>query len=134
MFLFTSCKSKQETANSKRDIIILENKTWVLDSWITNETIKSFKSTEDIQLVFNDSLKQVYGIDGCNRIHGKYSIQGDSLKIGSLVSTKKYCGKESSEYEQAFQVFLQQDIEYKYSKTFLQLKSERDLLLFKVLK
>lgn len=134
IFLFTSCKSKQETTNSKDDIIILENKTWVLDSWKSNELLKSFSTTEDIQLLFNDSLKQLYGIDGCNRIHGKYTIQGDSLKIGALISTKKYCGKESSEYEKAFHAFLQQTIEFKYSKTYLQLKSEKDLLLFKVLK
>jgi heat shock protein HslJ len=40
---------------------------------------------------FHNSDKRITGYDGCNRIGGDYTIEGNTLKFGGLFSTKMAC-------------------------------------------
>ena len=42
-------------------------------------------------VVFNDSVKQFRGKDGCNSFGGEAIFKGDSVKINIQFSTKMYC-------------------------------------------
>ncbi len=46
------------------------------------------------------------GFGGCNSFSGKYSLEGEVMKFGPVVSTKKSCGPATDEQEYTFQTFL----------------------------
>lgn len=43
------------------------------------------------QTITFDSEGKVYGDSGCNRFMGSYTVAGDTITIGPLASTMKYC-------------------------------------------
>ncbi len=44
-----------------------------------------------LTLILDDSTDHVSGFSGCNQYGGSYSLSGDTLKFGPLVSTKMMC-------------------------------------------
>lgn len=45
---------------------------------------------------------RVAGLGGCNRFGASYTLNGDSLSIGSIVATRMACAKDVMRKEQAF--------------------------------
>lgn len=60
-----------------------------------NRDVSSYK----LNVVFNDSTKQVSGFSGCNRFFGSYSLKNNELNFGALGSTKMLCKEESNKVE-----------------------------------
>lgn len=48
----------------------------------------------------------VRGSGGCNNFSGKYTLAGESLSFGPLMSTKKSCGPAADEQEYSYLSFL----------------------------
>jgi len=67
---------------------------------------------------FSASDSVFSGLNGCNRIHGKYLLDGNTINFGEILSTKRYCGEVD---EQQFHKVLEQasKIEIKDDKLFL---------------
>lgn len=67
----------------------LENRVWQLV-----ELTKS-SSTSQIQdgafLNFQSAGLQLKGSTGCNRLMGRYALDGNSLKLNDIASTKMFC-------------------------------------------
>jgi heat shock protein HslJ len=53
-----------------------------------------------LTLEFRDG--QVSGDSGCNRFHGPFTVQGNTLAIGPLATTRMACGDDSMVQEQQF--------------------------------
>lgn len=60
-----------------------------------NRDVSSYK----LNIVFNDSTKQVSGFAVCNRFFGSYSLENNTLKFSALGSTKMLCKEESNKVE-----------------------------------
>ncbi|WP_111893351.1 META domain-containing protein [Acinetobacter sp. MB5] len=58
---------------------------------IDGQTLSNQESTHLPYLRFDAANKQVSGSDGCNRIFGSYQIQGNTLHLSPLASTKMMC-------------------------------------------
>lgn len=71
----------------------LVNNHWLLTSAATagNQPIDVLFPNEEtpLQLDFNDGRLSISG--GCNRHSGSYQIQGETLSVGSLASTRRAC-------------------------------------------
>lgn len=59
-----------------------------------------------IHLRFRPKKLEVSGFAGCNRLNGRYSVQGQQIKIGPVATTKMACDR--SETESAFLQCLQE--------------------------
>jgi heat shock protein HslJ len=63
---------------------------WTLASLHTEDAVSSVISGTTITAVFDDEGR-VAGSAGCNRYFGPYTLEGDSLSIGELGTTRMYC-------------------------------------------
>jgi len=71
-------------------------------------------------LRFEPDTARVGGFAGCNQFGGPYTINGDSLRFGSLVSTMMACA-EGMELEPEYLAALQATRRYELSSTQLKL-------------
>lgn len=65
---------------------------------------------------FHADSGRVYGSGGCNRIAGPYTVAGDSLSFGPMISTKMACADDqASRQEVAFLSALENTRRYRIS-------------------
>ena len=65
--------------------------TWTLDSFFMTDAVSSVISGSTITAVFGEDGR-VSGSAGCNNYFGAYTVNGSSIAIGPLGSTRMYCG------------------------------------------
>ncbi len=87
----------------------------VIGDWKTRA--EGFKQT-----VTFDKKGRVYGNAGCNNFTGSYRVKADSIEIGPLASTLKYCDGRM-DGEQAFLKAVQESTSYRATDTVLKLYS-----------
>ncbi|PWK20348.1 META domain-containing protein [Xanthomarina spongicola] len=88
LFTLMSCgNSKNASAmqNEKQTMNNISGKYQV--SIIGTEDVSEYNLT----IEFNDSIKTVSGFSGCNRFSGTYTLNGNTIKFGSLASTRMAC-------------------------------------------
>ena len=56
--------------------------------------------------------ERLAGYGGCNQYNGSYSIDGEALKIGPVISTKRACLGPGNEAEAAWFAFLAQPVAF----------------------
>ena len=79
LFLAGCAKVASEVRKS-RPLAALEGSEWGPLETTAAEQFVAFKSNGEI-----------IGSGGCNQFFGQYTQEGETLKIGALASTKKYC-------------------------------------------
>ncbi|WP_397364355.1 META domain-containing protein [Olleya sp. R77988] len=57
---------------------------------------------KELTLNFDDSTKRVSGFSGCNNFSGTYTVDGNKITFGPLMSTKKMCADSGNEIETTF--------------------------------
>jgi heat shock protein HslJ len=67
---------------------------------------------------------QASGSSGCNRYNGSYSVEGDSISLGPLMSTLMACDEDLMDQEQAFMRALESASTYSIEGETLELTSE----------
>lgn len=73
---------------------------WIIEFFVENgERIPP--QTKSSFLNLNDDLNKIHGNAGCNTFNGALKIEGQNLKIGPLMATKKLCS-EHMEQERKF--------------------------------
>jgi len=83
LFLLTGCfEPDPDTA--------LKNSYWNLVELEGEESVH-YEHQPQIHLIFHINNQSFHGSDGCNRLHGKYSLDGDKLLIKQIVSTRMMC-------------------------------------------
>lgn len=89
----------------------LEGTTWTLSGLVENEGVSSMIGDEEITALFEDG--QLSGFAGCNSYSAEYSVDGEVLNLGDVVSTLVACeDEERNEREQAFLGALQNAAAY----------------------
>jgi copper homeostasis protein (lipoprotein) len=76
-----------------------ENRAWKLVS-LGDQPAPAVNAPE---LRLDTGQKQAVGVGGCNRFTGHYELNGDSLRLGPLASTKRAClDAAANRFESAF--------------------------------
>ena len=79
----------------------LDGTTWFLTDYISPDGQSyTVPSAVTPQLAFADG--QVSGNAGCNTFNGSYTVTGDAVELGPLVSTKMACEEPMASVEGAF--------------------------------
>lgn len=81
-----------------------------------------------MELRLND--KRVLGLGGCNRYSGDFSLEGDKLKFGYMISTRMACPGMALE-SQFLQLLNEKALPYKLEKGVLYVGTGQHMLTFK---
>ena len=100
IFALKTCDSSEQLINKSK----MQDMT--LSGVFTVTTLEKTSSTNNLTLEFDALTKKVSGFSGCNRYFGSYTINKDSISIGPLASTRKYCIGEANAIELKFQTAL----------------------------
>ena len=100
IFALKTCDSSEQLINKSK----MQDMT--LSGVFTVTTLEKKSSTNNLTLEFDALTKKVSGFSGCNRYFGAYTINKDSISIGPLASTRKYCIGEANAIELKFQTAL----------------------------
>lgn len=84
IFLF-SCNNVVKSSTQEHNATDLNGEFFV--EIINDNNIESNNPT----ITFNTETQNVFGFSGCNRFNGNYTLNGNSIKIGPLASTKMLC-------------------------------------------
>lgn len=121
----TSCAMFKKNADSMKSNP-LTGTNWELQS------ITGFQLEENMQkpasLGFSDTAMRVSGKGGCNGFGGDYTLKGNTLKFGEMMSTMMYC-EHGSKTEKAYLKALAQVDAYKTEDGKLYLLSGENILL-----
>ena len=120
LFLSAGCGSKEvapiDTNTVKKELL---GKTWICETMFEREVAGDAKLT--LEFLDDGSVK---GSGGCNNFSGKYTLDGENLTFGPMMSTKKACGPATDEQEFSFLSFLSQIKTMKVDGDELELYSE----------
>lgn len=78
--VLAGCAKVASDVRKTRPLASLEGSEWGPIETANFEQFVAFKTSGEI-----------LGHGGCNRFFGQYTQEGDTLKIGALASTKKFC-------------------------------------------
>jgi len=90
LLVWCSCSSmkKQSQSSGAKNSDPLAGTSWTLS------TIQGFEleaTRKPVTLIFEDSAGRFGGNGGCNGYGGAYTLEGSSLKLGQVLSTKMAC-------------------------------------------
>jgi len=85
---------------------ILENTTWVLESYGEQGNLQAVLEGSEITAVFDSDEGKVAGSAGCNNYFASYEISNSELSISDAGSTMKYCGEGIMEQEDRYLALL----------------------------
>ena len=84
----------------------LEGTVWQLETFITGETARSTLAGTTITAVFADG--KVGGSAGCNQYSASYTLAGETLEVGEIITTKIACDAAIMAEEEEFLSALRQ--------------------------
>src|SRR5687767_3151322 len=147
VFLFTACAAQRPANKTAKDTAVKDSvefyetdfevrqKNWwnqLQGGWVIGTMRRQAKMDEEnlsgFYLQFYED-STFNGNSGCNRISGKYSIKGTSIKFNNIVSTRMACDR--SEQEAAFMKLLEGTVSaYTVSPTQLLLRDGSSNIVF----
>jgi heat shock protein HslJ len=81
------CGNAKEAANNQSHAEMKSlSGTYKID-FIANNT----ELPEELSITFDETTNTVSGFSGCNNFTGKYSVNENSIKIGALATTRRFC-------------------------------------------
>lgn len=110
---FTKGECKQDASTAK-----LEGRIWQLTTFAVNPTPQQVP--EDVAITIKFEGGNIEGNGGCNNVGGAYVLDGKTLTISRLVSTKMFCEK-SSKWESMFLMHLEKSKSYSIKDEMLEI-------------
>lgn len=87
------CVHQPSAVQQKLNLKNLENQNWNL-SHIGATEIQAEPPIAGIpNIQFDATNKRLSGTDGCNRIMGSYTIQGERISFSQIARTQRYCNQ-----------------------------------------
>ncbi|MHB1225181.1 MAG: META domain-containing protein [Gemmatimonadaceae bacterium] len=94
----------------------LAGSNWKLAELGGTPAVGGADSERATQIRFHPDSGRIYGSGGCNRIAGPYTVAGDSLSFGPIMSTKMAClDDQANRQEVAFLSALDSTRRYRIS-------------------
>lgn len=103
----------------------LTGTSWQLDSITKNSAVSSVPEGVTADITF-DEKGTLHANLGCNIGNGSYTIDGDTLQIGPIATTRKACDGPASEVESAMLAMLDGTVAYTIDGTQLSLSPAED--------
>ncbi|MDR0367975.1 MAG: META domain-containing protein [Bacteroidales bacterium] len=124
LLCFSACKTKQKPAHSS---VVIDEKEWVAIQLGENAIALNSQQLPTLKL----SQGKASGFASCNRFHGTYTLEGNTLSFGQLVQTKMFC-QETNTVETDFLNALSQTKrwEYKNGKLYFLGENNKTLTVF----
>lgn len=88
LFLLGACTAKNMTLATDDDVLV--ETYWMLIS-LEGEDLQGPIDTKTAYIRFREDGNEVNGFTGCNKFFGKYEMNGDSIRLSDLGSTKMAC-------------------------------------------
>ena len=125
-----ACKTPSAmTASTPKDSA-LTGTHWTL---VSVEGAEGLKPMREAYIQFDAEKSAAYGCSGCNRMTGKFTLDGKKLHIGPMAGTRMACDEASMKLEQAIHQALIKVDGYKINGNQLQLlQGEKVLASFQV--
>jgi heat shock protein HslJ len=112
---------------------MLEDTTWVLESYGELGKMKAVIADTEITAEFVSAEETVKGSAGCNSYFGNYDLKGSQLSVpGPIGATEMYCmePKGVMDQEQAYLAALQSAESYEINDNELQIDCGSQFLIF----
>lgn len=93
-------KKTTATPQSMKSNASFDNTRWKLLKLAEMGTLPRLE--KDVYVRFDKEKARLNGQSGCNTINGPYSLDGNLLKIGPLISTKMMCPTTEMQIESEF--------------------------------
>ncbi|TCM63797.1 heat shock protein HslJ [Acinetobacter calcoaceticus] len=124
------CAGNPHTSKAAQDLAALQDKDWILTQ--IGDVAYKVDATAGNSPSLKFSNLALSGSDGCNRIMGGYAVQGTSLKLSELATTKMMC-LNATDLPQRFTEALGRVEGYKVTDTQLQLldSNKKPIVQFK---
>ncbi|MCJ8167347.1 META domain-containing protein [Pontibacter sp. E15-1] len=90
----TSCTIKPKNLTLEKDNIV--DAYWMLVS-VEGQGIQSPNNTRTAYLRLEEKESDVSGFTGCNRLSGRYTLDGQKLKLSELRTTRMACTETETE-------------------------------------
>lgn len=116
-----------DSKNQNSEIITLDSTKWRLTRICNTDSFVLVSGTKAF-IHFNTGDGNVNGNGSCNSFGGKMSVDGKSLKLGNIFSTKMYCN-EVQATENEFFSHLQKVTRYTIKENKLILFSDENAVL-----
>lgn len=88
ILLFSSCNTVAKSSAQEHNVTVSTD----LNGEFFVETLNGTHiASNKLTINFNTETHNIYGFSGCNRFSGNYTLNGNSIKIGPLASTKMLC-------------------------------------------
>ncbi len=111
----------------------LENRVWVLESFVQGEEETEVLEGTEITLKFNSEKKRMSGNMGCNVYFGGYELNGNALSIpGPISVTRLTCGEQIDEQEIRFFQAIETAERYRIKDKNLRIDSGSQALIFRL--
>jgi heat shock protein HslJ len=125
MLLLINCSSSTYKYDSD-----IRNKYWKLVE-LYGDTVVIAEDQREMHIIFKLNEEKVTGSGGCNNFSGSYKLNGDSVKIGPLLMTRKFCDSLMDQ-EVKFMKALEEAADYKVYNEFLKMMvNERVIAKFR---
>jgi heat shock protein HslJ len=128
--VFNSCNSSKKASQETKPEDTITSNAWVLDTWFSNDSLKTMHTLDTIELLFDESNMRLNGSDGCNTFIASFGYESNFLIIKMGAGTKKYCGEASAKDEQLLHQFLGSKPSYQIKNGVLILSTAKDKLHF----
>ncbi len=111
---------------------LLEDITWVLESYGEPESLKTALAGVEVTLFFNSIEKKFTGNAGCNTYSGSYELDGNKLSFpGGVAWTQLKCSEEVGNQEAEYIPMFSGVKSYQVEGNNLTLKNNQKLLVYK---
>ncbi|HYJ41011.1 MAG TPA: META domain-containing protein [Steroidobacteraceae bacterium] len=88
-FLTTSCATSPDSVRAASTLPLL-NTSWRLTQ-LGDEVIDNPAGERAVNFLLQPSSTNLVGFSGCNRMFGRYALEGPSLKFDGLGGTRMFC-------------------------------------------
>lgn len=121
--------SPEPTGESGKDSELLDM-PWRL-VWLDGTPFEAGETPKPVEVTFDTKEQRVHGTSGCNRFFGTYTLQGSSLTLGQMGSTRMAC-PEGMDKEQQILTALGATGRFRIADSTLELYDKKDQLRLKL--
>lgn len=95
-------------------LLSLDNSAWELTTFVESDTASSLFADTQITLVFDDDSR-LSGTGGCNRYGAVYTVDGDTITVERITSTRRACEPAVMAQEAQYFALLGSAVSYELS-------------------
>jgi len=128
VFALESCGNSKATATNMQENIDVKQTETLSGKYTITLLSGKTELPENMHLTFDATENRVSGFAGCNNFSGEYSTDGETIKIGPLVSTKMACKRFMDVENHTFKV-LEQVSMFSVKDGKMQLGDKQSLLI-----